>query len=67
MYYEKNKEIYKQRALNYYRNNRSKCIERMKEYNKRYYQERVKCVNKIIENNKKYIIINREQIIISFE
>lgn len=51
-YYQKNKEHVKEKALNYYKNNRQKCIERMKVYNKLYYARKIKPVEILCELNK---------------
>ena len=38
-YYERNKEICKEKSMEWYRQNRDHCITRMKVYNKQYYME----------------------------
>ncbi len=39
----------------YYKNNRLKCIERMREYNKKYIRKSIKPVKIIVNRNKIYV------------
>ncbi len=68
--YQKNKEVYIEKAMKYYKKNRSKCIARMKVYNKKYYRlNKLKKCSVIRDDNKKSIEVNvdKNSIIINFD
>ena len=63
-HYERNKEIYKQRAILHYRRNRHACIQRMKEYNKKYYASKK---NNVMLKHQQPTKSSIERLIITFD